>query len=138
MTVTPYLFFKGNCAEAIAFYQAAAGAVLDYAIKYGESPAAAQLPAAMHNQIINAAFRIGETVVMASDCPPDKWGGAPTGFSLCISASSNAEAEQLYGALAQGGTIVMAMGETYFAHRFGQFVDKFGVPWMIIFEKTPG
>ena len=81
--------------------------------------------------------RIGETVVMASDCPPGKWGGAPTGFSLCIGAASGAEAEQLYGALSDGGTIVMAMGETFFAHRFGQFVDKFGVPWMIICEKQP-
>ena len=137
MTVTPYLFFNGDCAEAIAFYQAAAGAVLEYAMHYGETPEATNVPAALKDKIINASFRIGETVVMASDCPPGKWGGAPTGFSLCIGAASGAEAEQLYGALSDGGTIVMAMGETFFAHRFGQFVDKFGIPWMIICEKKP-
>jgi PhnB protein len=29
----------------------------------------------------------------------------------------------------------MKMGETFFAHRFGQFRDKFGVNWMVIHEK---
>jgi uncharacterized glyoxalase superfamily protein PhnB len=29
----------------------------------------------------------------------------------------------------------MKMGETFFAHRFGQFRDKFGVNWMVINEK---
>jgi uncharacterized glyoxalase superfamily protein PhnB len=30
----------------------------------------------------------------------------------------------------------MKMGETFFAYRFGQFRDKFGVNWMVIHEKA--
>jgi PhnB protein len=35
----------------------------------------------------------------------------------------------------EGGEVYMKMGETFFAHRFGQFRDKFGTFWMVIHEK---
>jgi PhnB protein len=37
--------------------------------------------------------------------------------------------------LSDGGEVFMAMGETFFAHRFGQFRDKFGINWMVIHER---
>jgi len=138
MFVTPYLFFNGNCAEALAFYQTAAGAVIDYATKYGDTPAAEHVPAAIHDKIINASFRIGDTMIMASDARPDLWTGSPRGVSLCIRADSPSAAETIFAALSAGGTIDMAMGETFFAERFGSATDKFGIEWMVIFEKKHG
>jgi PhnB protein len=41
------------------------------------------------------------------------------------------EAERMYKALSEGGRITMPMEETFWAYRFGMFVDKFGVPWII-------
>ncbi len=35
------------------------------------------------------------------------------------------------GALAEGGTVRMALQQTFFAARFGMLVDRFGIPWMI-------
>ena len=41
--------------------------------------------------------------------------------------------------LADGGEIFMPMAETFFAHRFSMFRDKFGTSWMIIHERPmPG
>jgi len=54
---------------------------------------------------------------------------------LTLAVDSNEEAERIYNALADGGEVFMAMGETFFAHRFGQLRDKFGVNWMIIHDK---
>lgn len=134
MHVTSYIFFKGNCAEALKFYETAAGAKVCYTMTYGQTPAAAHVPAELHDKIINCSFTIGETTIMASDGMPERW-ATVDGFALCIAVASDAEAERLYGALSEGGRIDMALGETFFAHRFGQFTDKFGIPWMIIHEK---
>ena len=47
-----------------------------------------------------------------------------------------AEAERIYNAFTEGGTVRMPMGETFFAERFGMVVDRFGTPWMVLCEKT--
>ena len=54
---------------------------------------------------------------------------------LSLSVDTDAEAERIYKALSDGGEVFMAMGETFFAHRFGQFRDKFGINWMVIHER---
>lgn len=47
----------------------------------------------------------------------------------------NEEAERIYNLLAEGGEVYMKMGETFFAHRFGQLRDKFGTSWMVVRSK---
>jgi PhnB protein len=48
---------------------------------------------------------------------------------------SDTEAERIFSALSDGGKIFMPMEETFFASRFGQVQDRFGIKWMIIREK---
>ncbi|HZL52570.1 MAG TPA: VOC family protein [Terracidiphilus sp.] len=75
---------------------------------------------------------IGDTPLMASDGP----GVEPMRSAyLSLSVDSDAEAERIYKVLSDGGEVFMAMGETFFAHRFGQFRDKFGINWMVIHER---
>jgi PhnB protein len=83
----------------------------------------------MHSRIT-----IGDTVLMASDGPPDRVQPMRSAY-LTLSVDSNEEAERIYAALTEGGEVFMAINETFFAHRFAQFRDKFGVNWMIIHEK---
>jgi PhnB protein len=54
---------------------------------------------------------------------------------LSLGVSSDAEAERIHAALAEGGEIFMAMQETFYATRFSMLRDKFGINWMIIHEK---
>jgi PhnB protein len=54
---------------------------------------------------------------------------------LTLAVDSNEEAERIYNALAEGGEVFMKLGETFFARRFGQLRDRFGINWMIIHEK---
>jgi hypothetical protein len=54
------------------------------------------------------------------------------GIMLSIAAGSEAEAEKLFGALAEGGQVQMPLGKTFFAPRFGMVADKFGVGWMVV------
>jgi len=135
MHTTPYLFFNGNCAEALSFYEKAVGAVRGETHIYGSMPGAADhIPADKHDQIMNASFHIGDSLLMASDAIM----GEPTipgGFSICINTFSIEEAEKVFAGLSDGAAITMALAPTFFAERFGQLVDRFGVSWMVIFEK---
>ena len=131
MIVQPYLFFEGRCEEAIEFYKKALGAEVTMLMRYKESPEPAQAPAGSDNKIMHAAFRIGETTVMASDgyCK-----GKPNfqGFSLSITAPDVARADKMFAALAEGGQVQQPLTKTFFSPRFGMVADRFGLGWMIL------
>jgi PhnB protein len=132
-----YLHFNGNCTDALKFYAAATGGKIIAMQTYGESPAAAQSAPEFHDKVIHAQIQIGDTVIMASDAPPDRY-FPPQGFSVSISADNSPDAERMFQALSEGGQVGMPMSESFFAHRFGMLTDKFGVPWMVIHQKPMG
>ena len=132
---TTYLFFDGNCAEAIKFYEKVLGAKLEFKMTYGESPAAAHVRAALHDKVIHARVRIGDTAILASDDGSGRPVGKAGRFSVTLHTEKGAEAERLFRELSEGGNITMAMNKTFFAERFGSATDKFGIPWMVICEK---
>jgi len=135
MQANTYIFFDGNCLEALAFYEKALGAKIEFKMTYGESPAAAHVPAAAHNRIIHARLRLGDTAILASDGTPDRPSGKAGRFAITLAATKAVDAERLFAALSPGGEVTMAMGKTFFAERFGSVNDKFGIPWMVICEK---
>ena len=72
---------------------------------------------------------------MGSDAPPDRY-QQPKGISVALQIKDVKEAERVFHALSENGTITMPMQETFFAARFGMFTDQFGIPWMINSEKA--
>ena len=134
MQVQPYLFFDGRCEEAIEFYKSALGAKVDMLMRFKDSPEPPQpgmCPPGSENKVMHSAFRIGDTLVMASD---GMAGGKPEfkGFSLSVNAASEAEADRLFSALGKGGQVQMPLARTFFSPRFGMVADRFGVSWMVI------
>jgi PhnB protein len=133
MPVQPYLFFEGRCEEALAFYREALGAEVNALMRYKESPD--QPPPEMGpipgDKVMHVSFRIGDTELMASDGMAS---GKPEfrGFSLSVTARDAADAKRRFEALANGGTIQMPLGKTFFSPCFGMVQDRFGVSWMII------
>jgi PhnB protein len=130
-----YLHFNGNCDEAFRFYEKVLNAKIEMRSTYGDSPAGAQTPEAMKGRIIHARIRIGDTIVMGSDAPPERF-SPPQGFSLSLGTKTPQEAETVFAALSGGGQVHMPMAESFFAQRFGMLVDRYGVPWMVICEKA--
>ena len=129
--VQPYLFFDGRCEEALAFYREALGAEVTMLMRFRESPEPTQAPPGSAEKVMHAAFRVGETTVMASD---GHCAGQPRfeGFALALTVSDEATAERVFGALADGGQIRMPLAKTFFSPRFGMVSDRFGVGWMVI------
>jgi PhnB protein len=136
MMVNTYLNFPGTCQEAMNFYEKHLGAKILMKSTFAEMSSTGgpqNLPPGLNRDgIIHARFSLGDTVIMASDGPKVE---PMRSAYLTLSVDSDAEAERIYAALSEGGEIFMKMGEQFFAHRFGQFRDKFGVNWMVIHEK---
>jgi PhnB protein len=137
MNVQPYLSFEGRAQEAIDFYKTALGAKVEVVMQFKDAPPDMQAHMPNKDKVMHAAFKVGDTTVMATD---GQCSGKSTfsGITLTLNATSNGEAEKLFNALAQGGKVNMAMSETFFAHRFGMVADKFGVGWMVLNPKAPG
>ena len=134
MQLNPYLNFDGQCEAAFKFYERCLGGKIVAMMTFGETPMAQQTPAASHGRIAHVRLMVGDTVLMGSDGPPGSDTRA-TGFYVNIGVDDPAEAERVFGALAEGGTVQMPIQETFWALRFGMFVDRFGTPWMINCEK---
>jgi len=131
--VQAYLFFNGNCEEALEFYRTALGAEVEFKMRYKESPEPpppGMVPPGFENKIMHCSFRIGETILMASDgCSAEKAGFE--GFSLSLTVPNQAEADRAFAALAEGGQIRMPLAKTFWSPRFGMVADRFGLGWMI-------
>jgi PhnB protein len=134
MQLNPYLSFDGNCKAAFQFYAEALRGQIPFSMTYGESPMAAQTPTDHRDRIMHTRLVIDGQVLMGSDAPPERYQPAK-GITVTISVDEPAEAERIFAALAQGGTVEMPIGETFWARRFGMLTDRFGTPWMINCEK---
>jgi PhnB protein len=131
--VQPYLFFNGNCEQAVEFYRKALGAEVEMMMRYKDSPEPPQpgmVPPGFENKIMHTSFRIGDTTVMASDgCSTEKT--SFDGFSLSLSVPNEAEADRAFQALAEGGQVRMPLSKTFWSPRFGMLEDRFGIGWMV-------
>jgi len=133
MQIDAYLMFDGHCREAFEFYAKCLGAKIEMMMTHGESPVAEQTPKEWRDKIMHASLTVGDQSLMGSDQPDSK---EPIGgFSVSLSVEKPADAERLFKALSQGGTVRMEMQETFWAQRFGMLTDRFGVPWMVNCER---
>jgi PhnB protein len=133
--LSPYLHFRGDCEAAFKFYEKVLGGKIVRMSRFSETPMAEQMPAEMRNQIIHVSMTVGKIVLMGSDAPPDRY-SPPNGFSICLGIDKPADAERIFHALAEKGTVQMPIQKTFWAERYGMLVDRFGVPWMVNCEKN--
>jgi PhnB protein len=134
MQLNPYLFFNGNCEAAFKFYEKVLGGKIIAMMTHEGTPAAGHVPPEWRAKIIHARLMVGDEILMGSDAPPDRH-DAMKGFSVTLGIKDPAEAERVFHALAEGGTVRMPIEKTFWAIRFGMLVDQFGTPWMINCEQ---
>lgn len=132
--ITPYLFFEGNCNEAMTFYKEVFGGELSL-MTVGESPMAEKMPHKKDN-VMHAAIMIdGNLMIMASDTMMEgQTAEMGEGVYNTVICSTKEEAESFFNKLADGGTVTMPFEEAFFGW-FGSLTDKFGVKWMLEFDK---
>ena len=131
MKLSTYLNYGGNCAEAFYFYEKHLGGKIHMMTTHDQAPQAGNVPPDWKKAILHARITIGDTEIMASDVPPERFQPMRSVY-LSLDLDSSTEAERVHNLLAEGGQIFMPMQETFFAHRFSMLRDKFGTSWMIL------
>ncbi len=132
----PYLNFNGNAQAAFDFYKSVFGGDFQMLVRFKDFPGGAgSLPEGERNRIAHVALPLGETMLMASDVPASRGESLHTGNNvyIMVTADTAEEAERLFGGLAAGGRIEMALQKTEWAEKYGICADKFGVQWMVAY-----
>lgn len=135
MKLNPYLAFNGQCEAAFKLYERVLGGKIEFTMTFGESPMGNDTPAEWRNKIMHTRLVVGDNVLMGSDAPPGRY-EKPQGISISINVDKPTDAERVFTALAENGTVQMPIQKTFWAERFGMAVDKFGTPWMVNCEKA--
>ena len=134
--VQTYLFFNGQCEEALEFYKSAIGAEVEFAMHYRDSPdpmPGVEMRPNFEGKVMHATVRIGGTTLMAADdCVSER---SFDGFSLSLALPNETDAHRAFEALSDGGRVTMPLTKTFWSPCFGMLTDKFGVGWMVTVAK---
>jgi PhnB protein len=140
MEPTIYLFFKGNCLEAMTHYAEVLGGEITGVFRNGDAPDPESRMPGGDDMVMNMAMTLGSAMVMASDSPEEMY-DKPRGFRISIAPTSREEFDRIHAALTKDAqSVEMAPDETFWAERFAMFTDKYGTPWMLNYTgaKTQG
>lgn len=134
MSLHPYLYFTNTAREAMTRYHEILGGQLDI-MNLADLPASEEPPfEAPDDFVIHAALTFGDgNLLMASDDLTGDGSGVK-GAALNITLTDTDEARRVFEALAESGSVGMALGETFWSPLFGSCVDRFGVSWMVNVE----
>jgi len=128
-SLNPYLNFRSNAKDALAFYSSVLGGELaTTTFKEGgmsQSPTDADL--IMHGQITTSSGM----VLMAADTPEHLEWSPTSNISVSLSGDDLAELTGYWDGLSEGATILEPLATAPWGDTFGMLVDKFGVSWMV-------
>jgi len=137
--ISTYLNFKDQCEEAFNFYKSVFGGDFHTIMRFGDGPGEGQhWEAGESKKIMHVSLPIGQkTILMGSDTPS---GMGPVNqgnnVSIAIHPDSKDEADKLFNGLSAGGKVTMPLSDTFWGAYFGMFDDKFGIHWMVNFDKN--
>ena len=125
-----YVFFDGNCAEAMRFYESVLRGKLEILMTVGEAPEAEKTNPADKDKIVHGHLVFESGSLLASDwLAPAPYPGKH-GFSLSLHPSSMEEGQRLFAELSNGGMVTLPFDKTFWAAGFGMAIDRFGTHWM--------
>ena len=128
--ISAYLHFNGNCREAMTFYQQCLGGEL-VLLPVGESPMAGEFPAQLSQSIMHADLKLDGAVLMGSDLEPGEAIGCAV--SMMIECDSEADVNEKFARLAEGGEVLHPLEHTFWGSTFGDLTDQYGFRWYLNF-----
>ena len=135
-TLNPFLRFNdGKCKEAMLFYQSCFGGKLEF-MTIGESPMAKEMPDDKQGYIMHSELSQGNIVFFGSDMMRDKT-IVGDNVGMALNCASEEELKDLFAKFSKGGEVFMAPEEQFWGGIFGVVTDKYGIEWMLNFQKTP-
>ncbi len=132
--INAYLAFDGNCKEAMTFYKECLGGEL-FLQTVGESPAAGEMPKETHNKVMHAGLSNGGILLMASDMMKGEKYVIGNAVSLSLNCDTEEEIKRFFSKLSAGGKVTQPLEAAFWGATFGMLTDKFGMNWMLNYEK---
>ena len=130
MRLIAYLNFNGNCRAAFDVYRDIFKGDITMRMTYGDSPMRADMPPDSYDSLMHCQLEADGAMLMGADGPPPH-DGKSGNTCINVQVDSAEEAERIFHALSAGGEVQMPLQETFWAHRWAAFSDRFGKPWMI-------
>ena len=137
--INPYLNFNGNTEEAFNFYKSVFGGEFMALMRFKDNAECAQMAESDKDRIMHIALPIGNGNVLMGTDALESMGQKLTfgnNFYICLSPESKEEAERLFNGLSAGGKIEMPLQDMFWGAYYGSFADKFGVQWMVNYDKN--
>jgi PhnB protein len=128
MKLDIYVNYKGTCEDAFRFYEQHLGGKVVFMMRHGEQPGPSNVPADWKGKVLHARLELGGAVLLGADIPNAE---PMRSAYISLTVDSDAEADRIYGLLAEGGQVFMKMEENFFATRFAMLRDRFGTSWML-------
>jgi len=132
MKMNTYANFRGTCSQAFGYYEQHLGAKIGMMMKYGQAPDQSPFGPEWKDKVMHATISIGDSELMGTDIP---YAEPMRSAYLTLNMDSDSEVEPVFSALADGGQVFTPMQETFFASRYGQLRDRFGINWMILHQR---
>lgn len=133
----PYLNFNGRTLEAFEFYKSVfktefTGPALRFR-DFGDN--AMNVPENEMDFIAHVALPLGgDNLLMGSDVPSTQPAlNVGNNIHIMLEAESAEEADRVFTALAEGGTVEMPLSQTEWAEKYGVLRDRFGIQWAMNF-----
>ena len=124
--ITPMLMFEGRAEEAMSLYVALfAGSRIVRIERYGPGEPGRE------GSIKTASFRLGTQDLLCMDSPVHHAFGFTPSLSMFVECESEAELDEAFAKLSEGGAILMPLASYGFSKKFAWLNDRFGVSWQL-------
>jgi PhnB protein len=133
-----YLHFSGKTREAFEFYRSVFGGEFGMVMTYGQLPEGVPSHGEPDDRIMHISLPIARgSVLMGSDAP-EAFGPLVRGnsYHIMLGADTLEEGQRLFDALSAGGQVMMPFSPAFWGSTFGMLTDKYGVSWMISFDRA--
>ena len=136
MKIHAYLNFENTTEKAFRFYEKVLVGKLTEFYRFGAMPmeGGPELTPEQKNLVMHVGLQLPDgQMLMASDMLPGMGPKRVEGnnFSISVHPDSRQEADRIFNALAEGGSITMPIADQFWGDYFGSLTDRFGVNWMV-------
>jgi PhnB protein len=128
VSLSPYLNFNGNAAEAMRFYHSVLGG--DLKIQSFADAGMAQSDKEK-NLTVHAALTSEGINLYASDGRPEEEVKFGDNAHLSLQGDDASKLTAYFNGLAAGGNVDMPLAKQFWGDTFGMLTDKYGMHWMV-------
>lgn len=136
MAVQAYIYFNGNCREAVEFYAGVFHTQEPKIMLFGDVPDESGFgqDETTKNLVLHTFLIISDSMVMFSDVPPGVPFTQGNNISLTVVSKDENVIRSAFDKLKEGGTVMMELQQTFWSKCYASVTDQFGINWQLSLE----